>query len=132
MWRIPLAFIVLFLVIYLCHRCGDYIKISQIGGIRKSYNKIFSYLYRLPNSRNVIETKSFVKFVIKDNVRTITFTLSYKFDCLEIKCTMSYKDDTAFDNGKTKEWSINQYNNEDKILYQIKEYIDKSPNNLLG
>lgn len=102
MWRIPLAIIVLVLAVYFFNRCEDYIKILHFGRIRKSYNKIFGYLYRLPNSCIAIETKSFVKFIIRDNTRTIVFTLDYKFDNLDIKCTTSYRDDTPFNNGQTK------------------------------
>lgn len=127
MWRIPLAFILLISFLFICHRIGDHIKISQDGGIRKKFNRLFSFLYSLPGSKIIIETKSFVKFNIRTNSLKASFILNYSMDMLDIKFTISYLDETAFNNGITKGWSVNRYTSEDKVLLQIIDYLEHLP-----
>lgn len=127
MWRIPLSFIILLIIVYVCERLGDHLNISQGGGIRKRYNKVFSYLFRLPYSRISIETKSYVKFNVSTNRYNMIFTLNYNNDSLDIKSSVTFKDDTPFNNGETKKWNINKFTNENEVLQRMADYINKLP-----
>lgn len=102
MWRIPLAFILLIAILFIGHRISDHFAVAQDGGIRKKYNRLFSFIYSLKGSRLIVETKSYVKFHVYTNSCNLSFVLNYNMDMLNIKCTISYTDDTAFDNGTTK------------------------------
>lgn len=128
MWRIPLVVILLISFLFICHRIGDHLNISQIGGIRKKYNRIFSFIYSLHGSRITVETKSFVKFHVLTNSCNISFILNYHMDMLDIKCTISYFDDTAFNNGTTIKWSVSKYCSEEKVLKQMHNYLYSLPN----
>lgn len=63
MWRIPLAFILFIAILFIVHRINDHFTVAQEGGIRKKYNRLFSFIYSLPGSKLTVETKSFCKFV---------------------------------------------------------------------
>lgn len=111
----------------MCHRISEHFKIAQNGGIRKQYNRIFSFIYHLPNSRIIFETKSLVRFVVNSESCSLAFMLNYDMDILEITCSIKYKDDTAFNNGTKKKWSVSKYSNEEKTLEQMKEELSKLP-----
>lgn len=127
MWRIPLSILLFCLIIFVCHRISEHFKIAQNGGIRKQYNRIFSFIYHLPNSRIIFETKSLVRFIVNSESCNLAFMLNYDMDILEITCSIKYKDDTAFNNGTKKKWSVSKYSNEEKTLEQMKEELSKLP-----
>lgn len=127
MWRIPLSILLLWLIIFVCHRMSAHFKIAQNGGIRKQYNRIFSFIYHLPNSRIIFETKSLVRFDVNSEFYNLAFMLNYNMDVLEITCTIKYKDDTAFNNGTKKRWDVSKYSNEEKTLERMKEELLKLP-----
>ena len=128
MWRIPLAFILVIAISYIFHRLGDHIDIAQDGGIRKKYNKVFSFIYNLPGSKISLETKSFVRFNVKTDKCDKVFTLSYNMDMLDIKCTITYKDDTAFNNGKSLKWTMGKKDSEEYLLQRITRDLSQLPN----
>ena len=43
MWRIPLAFILFIAILFIVHRINDHFTVAQEGGIRKKYNRLFSF-----------------------------------------------------------------------------------------
>lgn len=104
MWRIPVAFICFIAVLYILARADNHINIARRGGVRKEYNKIFSYLLSLPNAEITLETKSFVKITVQDDRCIKKFTLDYNLNVLSVKCKVVYLDSTAFDNGSTLSW----------------------------
>lgn len=106
MWQPFAFFALLILVIFTVARVNSHIAIAQQGGIRSRYNKVFSYLYNLPNCQLGVETKSYVIFNYDDGRSKRTFTLNYNADTLTIKCKIMYYDDTKFDNGKVLQWHI--------------------------
>lgn len=131
MWRIPLAFILLIVILFVTHRIGDHLTIDQNGGIRKKYNRIFSFIYSLQGSELSIESKSYVRFKVHVNSCKLLFVLNYNMDVLDVKCTISYYDDTAFNNGTTKKWTVSKYCNEEEVLKRMQEYLMSLPNSVL-
>lgn len=131
MWRIPLAFILLIAILFICHRISDHFAVAQDGGIRKKYNRLFSFIYSLKSSRLIVETKSYVKFHVYTNSCNLSFVLNYNMDMLNIKCTISYTDDTAFDNGTTKKWTVSKYCSEDEVLKRMQEYLYNLPKSVI-
>lgn len=132
MWRIPLAFILLIVILFVTHRIGDHLTIAQNGGIRKKYNRIFSFIYSLQGSELSIESKSYVRFKVHVNSCKLLFVLNYNMDVLDVKCTISYYDDTAFNNGTTKKWTVSKYCNEEEVLKRMQEYLMSLPNSVLS
>lgn len=132
MWRIPLAFILLIVILFVTHRIGDHLTIDQNGGIRKKYNRIFSFIYSLQGSELSIESKSYVRFKVHVNSCKLLFVLNYNMDVLDVKCTISYYDDTAFNNGTTKKWTVSKYCNEEEVLKRMQEYLMSLPNSVLS
>lgn len=104
MWRIPVALICFIAVLYILARTDNHIDIAKRGGIRKDYNKIFSYLLSLPHAKIVLETKSFAALKVQDERCIKNFTLDYNFSVLSVKCKVVYFDSTAYDNGSTLSW----------------------------
>lgn len=131
MWRIPLAFILLIAILFIGHRISDHFAVAQDGGIRKKYNRLFSFIYSLNSSRLIVETKSYVKFHVHTNSCNLSFVLNYNMDMLDIKCTISYTDDTAFDNGTTKKWTVSKYCSEDEVLKRMQEYLYNLPKSVI-
>lgn len=131
MWRIPLAFILLIVILFIGQRISDCFAIAQEGGIRKKYNRIFSFIYSLKSSKLIFETKSFIKFHVHANSCNLSFVLDYNMDMLNIKCTISYSDDTAFDNGTTKKWTVSKYCSEEEVLKRMQEYLYNLPKSVL-
>lgn len=131
MWRIPLAFILLIAILFIGHRISDHFAVAQDGGIRKKYNRLFSFIYSLKGSRLIVETKSYVKFHVYTNSCNLSFVLNYNMDMLNIKCTISYTDDTAFDNGTTKKWTVSKYCSEDEVLKRMQEYLYNLPKSVI-
>lgn len=131
MWRIPLAFILLIAILFIGHRISDHFAVAQDGGIRKKYNRLFSFIYSLKSSRLIVETKSYVKFHVYTNSCNLSFVLNYNMDMLNIKCTTSYTDDTAFDNGTTKKWTVSKYCSEDEVLKRMQEYLYNLPKSVI-
>ena len=131
MWRIPLAFILLIAILFIGQRISDYFAVAQAGGIRKKYNRIFSFIYSLKSSKLIFETKSFIKFHVHANSCNLSFVLYYNMDMLNIKCTISYADDTAFDNGTTKKWTVSKYCSEEEVLKRMQEYLYNLPKSVL-
>lgn len=128
MWRIPLAFILLIAILFIGHRISDHFAVAQDGGIRKKYNRLFSFIYSLKSSRLIVETKSYVKYT---NSCNLSFVLNYNMNMLNIKCTISYTDDTAFDNGTTKKWTVSKYCSEDEVLKRMQEYLYNLPKSVI-
>lgn len=131
MWRIPLAFILLIAILFIGHRISDHFAVAQDGGIRKKYNRLFSFIYSLKSSRLIVETKSYVKFHVYTNSCNLSFVLNYNMNMLNIKCTISYTDDTAFDNGTTKKWTVSKYCSEDEVLKRMQEYLYNLPKSVI-
>ena len=131
MWRIPLAFILLIAILFIGHRISDHFAVAQDGGIRKKYNRLFSFIYSLKGSRLIVETKSYVKFHVYTNSCNLSFVLNYNMDMLNIKCTISYTDYTAFDNGTTKKWTVSKYCSEDEVLKRMQEYLYNLPKSVI-
>lgn len=131
MWRIPLAFILLIAILFIGHRISVHFAVAQDGGIRKKYNRLFSFIYSLKSSRLIVETKSYVKFHVYTNSCNLSFVLNYNMDMLNIKCTISYTDDTAFDNGTTKKWTVSKYCSEDEVLKRMQEYLYNLPKSVI-
>lgn len=131
MWRIPLAIILLIVILFIGHRISDHFAVAQDGGIRKKYNRIFSFIYSLKGSELSIESKSYVRFNVHVNLCNLLFVLNYNMDMLEIKCTISYYDDTVFNNGTTKKWTVSRYCNEEEVLRRMREYLESLPNSVL-
>lgn len=131
MWRIPLAFILLITILFIGYRISDHFAVAQDGGIRKKYNRLFSFIYSLKSSRLIVETKSYVKFHVHTNSCNLSFVLNYNMDMLDIKCTISYTDDTAFDNGTTKKWTVSKYCSEDEVLKRMQEYLYNLPKSVI-
>lgn len=131
MWRIPLAFILLIAMLFIGHRISVHFAVAQDGGIRKKYNRLFSFIYSLKSSRLIVETKSYVKFHVYTNSCNLSFVLNYNMDMLNIKCTISYTDDTAFDNGTTKKWTVSKYCSEDEVLKRMQEYLYNLPKSVI-
>ena len=114
--------------------CSSYqwpFTVAQEGGIRKKYNRLFSFIYSLPGSKLTVETKSFVKFHAHTNSCNISFILNYNMDMLDVRCTISYFDDTAFNNGTTKKWSVSKYCSEEEVLKRMQDYLYNLPNSPL-
>lgn len=132
MWRIPLAFILLIVILFVTHRIGDHLTVAQNGSIRKKYNRIFSFIYSLQGSELSIESKSYVRFKVHVNSCKLLFVLNYNMDVLDVKCTISYYDDTAFNNGTTKKWTVSKYCNEEEVLKRMQEYLMSLPNSVLS
>lgn len=132
MWRIPLAFILLITILFIGYRISDHFAVAQDGGIRKKYNRLFSFIYSLKSSRLIVETKSYVKFHVHTNSCNLSFVLNYNMDMLDIKCTISYTDDTAFDNGTTKKWTVSKYCSEDEVLKRMQEYLYNLPKSVIS
>lgn len=131
MWRISLAFILFIAILFIVHRINDHFTVAQEGGIRKKYNRLFSFIYSLPGSKLTVETKSFVKFHAHTNSCNISFILNYNMDMLDVRCTISYFDDTAFNNGTTTKWSVSKYCSEEEVLKRMQDYLYKLPNSTL-
>ena len=131
MWRIPLAFILLITILFIGYRISDHFAVAQDGGIRKKYNRLFRFIYSLKSSRLIVETKSYVKFHVHTNSCNLSFVLNYNMDMLDIKCTISYTDDTAFDNGTTKKWTVSKYCSEDEVLKRMQEYLYNLPKSVI-
>ena len=127
MWRIPLAFVLLIAILFIGHRISNHFTVAQEGGIRKKYNRIFSFIYSLKNSKLILETKSFVKFHVHANSCNLSFVLDCNMDMLNIKCTILYADDTAFDNGTTKKWTVSKYCSEEEVLKRMQVYLYNLP-----
>lgn len=127
MWRVPLAFALLVAVLFTVTRISNHFEIAKDGGIRKRYNSVFSFLYRLPGSRLIFETKSLVKFNIDTQFCKLSFILNYTMEMLDIKCIVKYQDDTAFKNGTTLKWTVSKPNRGDEVLKKMKADLSKLP-----
>ena len=77
-----------------------------------------------------METKSFVKFSVNSKSFNIFFTLNFNMDMLDIKCSVTYFDDTAFNNGITNKWTVSKYCSEEEVLKKINEYLSKLPGSI--
>lgn len=100
-------------------RLEAYRLISEEGGIRTKYNKIFSFFYNLPNSTIGIETKSYVTFKLNDHRSTKMIKMNYYMDTLTITCKVTYFDDTPFDNNKKFKWDISNNYSEELTINEI-------------